>query len=269
MKMKRWFLLLFLQSVLVVTFAQSRPIAVVRPDGSEVLTTEDSNEVTSATLKLKPLPEAETYIFPVTSPKRKEYAPAQKIFTGVYSSKKREKEESAEGKFKVFNSALNTGENIDEVGKSETKDQSTIAWISKDENFYHSPYLDCGSVTRKIWVKNLEVLAGIEPCPGCFHSTGQAPKFIREECGGLDLAEPDELLDNAGFIEWLTQHLPVKKAVFLTSKKLLIYPNKEMSAKGLEELAHEVAMAYRRHTWKVIEVMTKNSKQSIESYSSF
>ncbi|MFZ5951585.1 MAG: hypothetical protein ACOYXC_12825, partial [Candidatus Rifleibacteriota bacterium] len=139
----------------------------------------------------------------------------------------------------------------------------------READFFHDPFLECGSHSTRLWVKDVAALAGLEPCKNCFHTTGHAPGFINNESKGLDLASAGALLDNDAFLKWLEQHLPVKNAVFLTGQKMLIYPKQEMTSEALKELAHEVALAYRRHTWKVIEVLGKKSESDLENISSF
>jgi hypothetical protein len=248
--------------------AQSGAVVVVQQDGSELLTNDQSSLPATTAIRLKKTGFAEGYVFPHEAPRQKKYVPAQKIFTGVFSGRKVEKKDE-DGKEKARDFFAGDSASADTKADDKEADSSTLAWLKKEGLYFHSPFLECGSFTRRIWIKELAPLAGIDPCPKCFRGTGQAPAFIRKECGGLDLAKADELLDNAAFIEWLGEHLPVKKAIFLTGKKLLVYPKQEMSDKALQELAHEVAMAHRRHTWRVIEVMAKNSEEDLESQSSF
>ncbi|GAB4284899.1 MAG: hypothetical protein Kow0029_31590 [Candidatus Rifleibacteriota bacterium] len=218
-------------------------------------------------VKVKRTGIAEGYIFPDRAPAKKKYPPAEKILTGVFSE--RTKKDKSDYNHPGQNKFTDVSDNDVDLENVVQKEGPSIAWIEKNGEIYHDPFLECGSHTTRIFVSDLSKLNGLEPCRECFNLTGQAPAFIRDECGGLDLATAGALLDNSEFIEWVETHLPVKKAVFLTGRKLLIYPKQDMTDKGLKELAHETAMAYRRHTWKVIEVLGKRSETDPESVSSF
>lgn len=245
----------------------TQPMIIQNSDGKEVIVDADNKILASQSVIIKPLGLAEGVVFPANAPKRKKYRPAEKIFTGVYSSRKTVQKDS--GKKHGAKSFVEFDEDLEAVSEK-NEDKPTIAWITKESDFFHDPYLvECASQGSQIWVKELEALNGLEPCPKCFHQTGHAPNFIVKESGGLDLATAGALLDNPGFLVWVEQNLPIKKAIFLTSRKLLIYPKMEMTREGLQELAHETAMAYRRHTWKVIEVLGKKNEADLENISSF
>jgi hypothetical protein len=215
----------------------------------------------------------EGYVFPRSSSKKKKYPKAQQIFTGIYSTSDTEESESAKVKAASTSEKLSAKIDSESISSKEEekaeKDAATIAWIRENQEFYHDPLLECGTGTKRIWIKDIKKLAGLLPCQDCFHKNGQAPAFIKEECGGLDLATAGVLLDNGEFKEWAMKHLPIKKAVFLTTRKLMVYPKQTMSRKGLKEIAQEVAMAYRRHTWKVIEVLARNTEKDLAGISSF
>jgi hypothetical protein len=270
-------LYIFLSAVLMLCMiqpsqAQTNAYIIQKPDGSELLADADSPILGSTTVKVKKTGIAEGYIFPASPRGKKKYPPAEKIFTGVYSSYSKSETEPKNITIpKEVRGLENLDPDLAQIVKESgnAKDAETIAWITKEAETYHDPFLDCGSHTLRLWIKDYKALAGMEPCRECFHNTGNAPAFIRKECGGLDLATAGVLLDNAEFKGWVESHLPVKSAVFLTSRKMLIYPKQQMSPQGLKELAHETAMAYRRHTWKVIEVMAKNSEDDLENFSSF
>ena len=250
-------------------FAQAPALIIKKSDGTEVITDSDRSEIGSGAWNIKRVEPAEGFIFPAQVNRKKQYQPAEKILTGVYSSRRRQNtgvESKVVGQPQFF---ANTDKDLDSAISGTSEEKKTLAWFSRDTDLYHDSFLECGSHSAKIWVKDIAGLTGLEPCSDCFHKNNLAPAFIRQECGGLDLATAGVLLDNPGFLAWLEEHLPVKKAVFLTSRKLLIYPKQEMSSEALHELAHETAMAYRRHTWKVIEVLAKKNETDLENISSF
>ena len=275
MKNKFIYILLFIILASVsMSFSQQyeRPEAfIAKQDGKEILIDADHELSATSTAKVAPVGYAEGYVFPKKSRKKKKYPKAQQIFTGIYSTTNTEEETDIKA---ASTSEKLTGKIDTETASSKKeekteKDTATIAWIRKNQEFYHDPLLECGTGTERLWIKDMEKLAGLLPCQDCFHRNGQAPAFIKEECGGLDLATAGVLLDNGEFKEWALKHLPIKKAVFLTTRKLMVYPKQTMSRKGLKEIAHEVAMAYRRHTWKVIEVLARNSEKDLADISSF
>ncbi len=264
----------FAESLLAVFFGiaavhASQPTALIVHDskGQEMIVDKDNEILASQSIQTKPVGAAEGFVFPGAAPKRKKYRPAEKIFTGVYSARKKQRKGQASEKDEK--SFVEFDEDLESV-PGKVADKQAIAWVSKEGDFFHDPYLaNCGSYSSPIWIREIAGLNGFEPCPNCFHQTGHAPDFIIKESGGLDLATAGALLDNPGFLAWVEQNLPVKKAIFLTSRKLLIYPKMEMTSEGLHELAHETAMAYRRHTWKVIEVLGKKNEADLENISSF
>jgi hypothetical protein len=214
-------------------------------------------------------PVAEGYIFS-NKPGKKKSALSSKvkvIFSGFYSGSKEDRkyiEHLSPTEYSGY------GESFKDSAKKESPKDHSIAWIKKDGEVYHDHLQpECASVAQKIWINEDKQLAGLTPCRKCFIISNSAPSFIEEECGGLDMASASALLDNAGFIEWAKEHLPVKEPSFLTNSKLLVFSKDEMSDKGLNQLAKEVARAYRRHTWKVIEVMAKNAKGNSAHASSF
>lgn len=277
MKNKFIYILLFVVLASVsVSFSQQadRPKAFIATQkGKEILIDADHELSASSSARVSPVGYAEGYVFPKNLRKKKKYPKAQQIFTGIYSTSNTEESESS--KVKVASTAnkiatKSASEALSSKEAEETKNEkATIAWIRENPEFYHDPLLECGTGTKRIWIKDIKKLAGLLPCQDCFHHNGQAPAFIKEECGGLDLATAGVLLDNGEFKEWAIKHLPIKKAVFLTTRKLMVYPKQPMSRKGLKEIAHEVAMAYRRHTWKVIEVLARNSEKDLADISSF
>lgn len=253
--------------ILIATVHASQPTALIIRDsaGKEIIVDKDNEALATQSFQIKPIGIAEGFVFPTTPPRRKKYPSAETIFTGVYSE--RIKQRNGLVNEKDEKSFVESDEDIESDNKV---NKPVIAWITKEGDFFHNPYLaTCGSYTPTIWIRNIADLNGLEPCPNCFIQIDHAPDFIFKECGGLDLATAGALLDNSGFIAWVEQNLPVKKAVFLTSRKLLIYPKMEMTNEALRELAHETAMAYRRHTWKVIEVLAKKNETDLENISSF
>lgn len=260
------FTILFL-ALANLSFAQPSALIIKTTEGKEVITDGDRSVVGSGAMQIRPVGAAEGYVFSNKAAPGKKYPPAQKIFTGVYSSHSSEESRPVDKDEPVYFSPM---EPDLEVAVGDAKPEgTTLAWVTKEADFFHDPFLECGSHTSRIWIKKLDLLGGVEPCPECFFKTSHAPEFIIKESGGLDLATAGALLDNPGFLSWLEQNLPVKKAVFLTSRKLLIYPKMEMTSAGLKELAHEAAMAYRRHTWKVIEVLAKKNETDLENISSY
>ncbi|MGM0598304.1 MAG: hypothetical protein ACQETH_00685 [Candidatus Rifleibacteriota bacterium] len=274
MKNKFIYILLFVVLASVsVSFSQqaNRPDAFIAiQNGKEILIDADHVLSESSGSQLTPVGYADGYVFPDRSFKKKKYPEAQQIFTGLYSSTKSEEKEAEIMPASFVKKLSDKKESEIKKEKSEKpEDSPTIAWIRKNQEFYHDPLLECGTGTERIWIKDIKKLNGLLPCQDCFHRNGQAPAFIKEESGGLDLATAGVLLDNAEFKDWAVKHLPIKKAVFLTTRKLMVYPKQPMSRKGLKEIAHEVAMAYRRHTWKVIEVLARNTQKDLADISSF
>lgn len=273
-KMKNIELRLFLSAVVLMIIAvasvqgQGKALIIKKADGSEIITDADRNEVGSGAVMIKTVPAAEGYVFPDRVRAKKRYPRAEKIITGVFSS--RQSENKAVGAEPVSGKPVFASDpDLDQVNAETKENQITLAWITREAEFFHDPYLDCGSFTSRLWVKDLPTLAGIGPCPECYIKTAHAPDFIIKECGGLDLATAGALLDNPSFLVWAEQNLPIKKAIFLTGQKLLIYPKEEMNQDALLELAHETAMAYRRKTWRVIEVLVKKSEADLENLSSY
>ncbi len=208
----------------------------------------------------------EIIIFPVEPGRPRAYKPAEKVLTGVFS-----------GSGKKESAVMNKDENKPTEGSSEAKKTvsrkktaDSIAWVTKDGLRYHDILLNlCASETEMIWINDRSVLCGLEPCPECFIKTSHVPEFIKIESGGLELATAGVLLDNSQFIKWLVERIPVKNPSFLSTRKLLIYPALEVTENGLKQLVREVELAYRRHTWKVIEVVGKMNELDTNVISSF
>lgn len=273
MKKNFVFLLLITFSVFLAenSIAQTDAFIIKNINGNERVVDLDNLLISTGTLEVKRVEPVEGFIFSNNPGKKKAFKPVEKVFTGVYSNRRKVRKKNSSEKGVFSGPFLPIDPDIDSVlaNTNDKKEAETLAWITKEADFYHDPLLDCGSHTARLWAKDLAALAGVVPCQSCFGNTAQAPAFIKKECGGLDLATAGALLDNAAFLEWIEKHLPVKKAVILTNRKMLVYPKQEMSAQGLKELAHEAAMSYRRHTWKVIEVMVKMTESDLRNISSY
>ena len=61
----------------------------------------------------------------------------------------------------------------------------------------------------------------------------------------------------------------MKNPSFLSTRKLLVYPSLEVTENGMRQLVREVELAYRRQTWKVIEVAGKMNEIDTKIFSSF
>ncbi len=233
---------------------------VEKHDGQVIIT--NNPELASGAVKVKKLGQPEGLIFPVRSRNRRLKPRADRILTGIFSGR----EDSADGLIPAEESYTSVTRKRQPVRQ---KTAATIAWKTDAGIVYHDPFLECSSATERIWVDNIKDLSGLEPCSECFIKTAHAPEFIIKESGGLDLASASELLSNQQFLAWAGERLPIKNPGFISSRRLLIYPKMEMTENGLRQLAKEVEMAYRRHTWRVIEVIAKTSETDTESVSSF
>lgn len=247
--------------------ASAQIVEVENKAGVVVLT--NSLAVASSGKELKKIDtSAEGYIFPVKGQKNRPPAKAQRILTGVFSG-------SGE---KTVVSSGKPGELPEVVGFDQTpvrrqtkRDAETIAWVTKAGSLYHDPFLECAwaSGTERIWVDSVQELKGLEPCSECYQKNNSVPNFIKKESGGLDIATSTALLSNADFLVWVQERLPLRNPGFITSQKLMIYPKMEMTRKGLHQLARETELAYRRKTWKIIEVVAKQSEADLDQISSF
>jgi hypothetical protein len=208
----------------------------------------------------------ESYIFPVDSKTKKSESKALQIFSGSYIG-----DSSAETKPEKTGKRFDfTEEEIAKIKEEKAeKEKSVIAWIGEGDVFFHDPFLPCKQVEKKINLFDVAKLSGLNPCENCFVKTNHAPDFILSESGGLDLASATSLLSEKDFISWMKSHLPIKEASFITTSKIMVYAKNEMTSKGLKQLAGEVAKAHRRHRWKVVEVMAKNSEEALEFENSF
>lgn len=211
---------------------------------------------------------AETIIFPVDPHKRKLFKPEEQVLSGIFSGREAEYGENSS----VLEKQDDQSTLLIRKQPTRKKTENTIAWIARDGMAFHDPFLDCANIasgSEKVWINSVVDLCGLDPCEECFIKTNHAPEFIIKESKGLDLASAASILDNKGFVSWLAEHLPVKNPGFLSTRRLLIYPALEMTDNGLLQLARETELAYRRHTWKVIEVIGKKSELDTENLSSF
>ncbi len=211
---------------------------------------------------------AEGYVFPVSGAKRQPAGHAERILTGIFSASgsaevSSEKEMSLPDRIDLDASPA--------LRRATVKDKDTIAWITKEGLLYHDPFLECpaASGSERIWIGDYHELCGLQPCEDCFQKNNNIPDFISKEAGGLDVASAPGLLANGAFLEWVQSHLPIKNPGFISTQKLIIYPKMEMTARGLHQLARETEHAYRRLTWRVIEVLGKHSEIDTGNISSF
>lgn len=209
---------------------------------------------------------AECYIFPLVGRERKPSPKGKKILTGVFSGKNEEHVLSSEEEELVQS---NRNKTLEKKRKKTKKDANTIAWITTGALLYHDPFLECASGTDRIWISTTKDLCGLQPCEECFKKNAHAPGFIVKESGGIDIASAAALLSNEDFLVWAQERLPIKNPGFISSEKLMIYPKMEMTDNGLLQLARETEQAYRRHTWKTIEVVGKKSATDTADISSF
>lgn len=229
-------------------------------DGRSIITNDPV--LASGARNVKPLGKPEGLVFP-THPQRKIKRPqAERILTGIFSGR----EETVESPASLEDAYMQLPANR-HPPRQKTAD--TIAWMTDGGLVYHDPFLECATGTDRVWVDDIRDLSGRAPCEECFIKTAHAPEFIRKESRGLDLASASELLTNQQFLAWAGERLPIKNPGFISTRRLLIYPKMEMTDVGLRQLAKEVEMAYRRHTWRVIEVIVKKSETDTDSISSF
>ncbi len=210
---------------------------------------------------------AEGYVFPLSGARRRPRARAERILTGIFS---------ASGTMETQDPGATLPDRLNSDSSSATrkksvKQQDTIAWITREGLLYHDPFLECpaASGSERVWVDDYHELSGLQPCNDCFQKNNNIPDFIQKESGGLDVASATSLMANADFLAWAQERLPIRNPGFISTQKLVIYPKMEMTAKGLHQLARETEMAYRRMTWKVIEVLGKHSEIDTGNLSSF
>ncbi|EKD83802.1 MAG: hypothetical protein ACD_39C00443G0004 [uncultured bacterium] len=233
---------------------------IERKDGGSILTNDPT--VASGALSVKPVGKTEVMIFPTRSHRSGLRPRAERILTGIFSG--HEDDESV---------LMPEEEPYTPVSRhrvpARAKTAETISWIDKSGTAYHDPFLECAAGSDRLWVDNVQDLCGLAPCDECFIKTAHVPEFISKESGGLDLASASALLTNQEFLAWAVERLPIKNPGFISTRRLLIYPKMEMTNNGLEQLAKEVEIAYRRHTWRVIEVVVKKSETDTDDISSF
>lgn len=260
MKLKTLIILLAIMLSCICVARAGEALLVEGKDGRIFITNDPG--LASGARNVKPLGKPEGIVFP-DRPQRKMQRPrAERILTGIFSGR-----EEVVGETAVAEDTF-----VKTPGRSRPVSQktaATIAWMTEGGVAYHDPFLECSTGTERIWVDDIKDLSGFAPCEECFIKTAHAPEFIRKESGGLDLASASELLTNQQFLAWAGERLPIKNPGFISTRRLLIYPKMEMTEAGLRQLANEVEMAYRRHTWRVIEVIAKKSETDTDSISSF
>lgn len=236
------------------------PVLVEDKDGRAFITNDPG--LASGARNVKSLGKPEGLVFP-TRPRRKILRPkAERILTGIFSGR----EETGAGLAQNEETYRQISARRQPLRQ---KTADTIAWMTESGITYHDPFLECATGTERVWVDDIKDLSGLAPCEECFVKTAHAPEFIRKESGGLDLASASELLTNQQFLAWAGERLPIKNPGFISTRRLLVYPKMEMTEAGLRQLAKEVELAYRRHTWRVIEVLVKKSETDTDSISSF
>ncbi|HAE40750.1 MAG TPA: hypothetical protein DCG57_19270 [Candidatus Riflebacteria bacterium] len=259
MKLKMIVLLIALLSGCVECVVASEAMLVEKRDGGMVLTNDPA--VASGARNVKVIKQSEAMVFPTRSRKPVRRPRVERILTGIFSGRQDEVSE-----------ILPTEETYSPLTRrrapARAKTAATIAWKTESGTAYHDPFLECATGSERIWVDNVPDLRGLVPCEECFVKTAHIPEFISKESGGLDLASAGALLDNREFLVWASERLPIKNPGFISTRRLLIYPKMEMTANGLQQLAKETELAYRRHTWRVIEVIAKMSETDTDSISS-
>ena len=234
---------------------------LVEQNTGQVILTNDP-AVASGAKSVQKVGASEIVIFSTRSRNSAPRPRAERILTGIFSGR----EEGESG-------LMPTEESYTPVIKrrlpAKQKTANAIAWMTEGGIVYHDLLLECKGSGEKLWIDNIQELSGLAPCEECFIKTAHAPEFIVKESGGLDLASASGLLSNQEFLVWASERLPIKTPGFITTRRLLIYPKMEMTDNGLLQLAKEVEMAYRRHTWRVIEVIAKKSETDTGSISSF
>lgn len=244
-----------------INFAEAGEALLVEcKDGRTIITNDPG--LASGARNVKSLGKPEGIIFSTRSRHPIQRPRAERILTGIFSGR----EETADSPVQSEEAYMTAPRRPRLAAK---KTAATIAWMTEGGIIYHDPFLECATGTERVWIDDIKDLSGLAPCEECFIKTAQAPEFIRKESGGLDLASASELLTNQQFLVWAGERLPIKNPGFITTRRLLVYPKMEMTEAGLRQLAKEVEMAYRRHTWRVIEVIVKKSDTDTDSISSF
>lgn len=262
-----WRLFCVLTGVILLNLAieaHADVMIIEKQSGKAVLTNVPGEASGSRQIKMLDK-KAECYVFPLVGRNRKPALRAEKILTGIFSGK---------NEIQVLSDGKDLPVEVDHIEVSQKKrttsqDENTIAWITKEGLLYHDPFLECATGSERVWVSSVKDLCGLQPCEECFKKNNHTPDFIVKESGGLDLASAAMLLNNADFLTWAQEHLPIRNPGLISSQKLLIYAKMEMTDNGLQQLARETELAYRRHTWKIIEVIGKKSETDTGSVSSF
>mgnify|MGYP003289884697 CR=1 FL=1 len=219
--------------------------------------------VSKADTEKKASESGSVYVFPTDAEKRP-FKPARRVLTGIFTE---EKQNDAIDEKKKALEANNTIEKKAPVVK--VKNEKTIAWRTETGFYYHDPDNNCLNSNEQQWIEDKIEICGLEPCADCFKAQNKVPGFIMKESGNLDLSKANELMANSQFIDWARSHLPIKDISIISSTKLIVYPELELTENGLHQLAKDAQAAYLRHTWRVIEVNAKNKTDDLLYVSSF
>lgn len=260
MKLKTIMIVLTILLSAICSARAGETFLVESKDGRSIITNDPV--LASEARNVKPLGKPEGLVFPTHPQRRIKRPQVERILTGIFSGR----EETDESPVSLEETYMQIPASRHPLSQ---KTADTIAWMAEGGLVYHDPFLECATGTDRVWVNDIKDLSGLAPCEECFIKTAHAPEFIRNESGGLDLASASELLTNQQFLVWAGERLPIKNPGFITTRRLLVYPKMEMTEAGLRQLAKEVEMAYRRHTWRVIEVLVKKSETDTDSISSF
>lgn len=242
------------------TCSIAREAMMIEQEDGRVILTNDP-KIASGAKSVKEVGKSEIIVFPTRTHKPILRPQAERVLSGIFSN--RQEDEGG---------ALPQEDSYTSLNKhrpAKQKNGDSIAWINEGGIVYHDLFLECKTGSERVWVDNVQDLCGLAPCEECLIKTAQVPGFIKKESGGLDLASATGLLSNQEFLVWASERLPIKNPGFISSRRLLIYPKMEMTDNGLLQLAKEIEMAYRRHTWRVVEVIVKKSETDNTSISSF
>ena len=174
------------------------------------------------------------YVFP-TEPENNKESSDKTVMTGIFKDKIFEKK--SEPKKKV--SPKEKEQNINVLPLKKVSDE-TIAWTNLLSSYYHDPFNNCQNTEDRTMTDNKEDIVGLEPCPDCFKKRQITPKFIQKEFENKEIADANNLMINSEFVEWISQRLPIKEMTFISGTMLLVYPNLEMTNKGLYQLAIKI-----------------------------
>ena len=205
--------------------------------------------------------QAEIFVFPVKPQKPTDAWKCPDSFDPDKFRQKNEADNEAKAKTSEIRDELKEEKPVEPL--------ETIAIFSQSRDFFHSMNSSCISKSQQRKAKTASDIHKLMPCHICFIRADKPPGFISEESGGLDLASATNLLSNDEFIEWMNRQLPVKEPKFSDDHELETYPAEPMSKKAMQKLAKEIALAARRHMWRVIRVKVKDSKDTGQTEISF